>query len=52
MLESSQEAGFRHARELGMGSELVAARAIDRIAWREPRHTRSDTLNSAGEINP
>jgi hypothetical protein len=34
-----------------MGSELVAARAIHRIAWREPRHTRSDGFNGAGEID-
>src|SRR5687767_15177634 len=34
-----------------MGGELIAARAIHRIAWREPRHTRSDGFNGAGEID-
>ena len=34
-----------------MGGELVAARAIHRIAWREPLHTRSDGFNGAGEID-
>jgi hypothetical protein len=34
-----------------MGSERVAARAIDRIAWGKSRHARSDSLNRAGEIN-
>jgi hypothetical protein len=40
-----------HPRELRMGGELLAARAIHRIAWREPRHTRSDGFNGAGEID-
>ena len=42
---------LRHARELRMGGELVAARAIHRIAWREPRHSWSDGFNGAGEID-
>jgi hypothetical protein len=42
---------LRDARELGMGGELVAARAIHRIARREPRHARSHGLNGAGEID-
>jgi hypothetical protein len=34
-----------------MGGELVAARAIHLIARREPRHTRSDGFNGAGQID-
>jgi hypothetical protein len=40
-----------HTRELRMGGELVAARAIHRIARREPRYARSDAFNGAGEID-
>jgi hypothetical protein len=46
-----EETILRHARELGMCGELVAARAIHRIAWRELRHTGSDAFNGAGEID-
>ena len=48
---SREEPILRHAREFRMGGELVAARAIHRIAWREPRHTPSDAFNGAGEID-
>jgi len=34
-----------------MGGELVAARATYGIAWREPRHTRPNGFNGAGEID-
>jgi hypothetical protein len=37
-----EEPILRHARELRVGGELVAACAIDLIAGREPRHGRAD----------
>ena len=46
-----EEPVLRHARKLRVGGELIAARAVHRIARREPLHTRSDAFNNAGEID-
>src|SRR5262249_52776284 len=46
-----EESVLRHTRELRMCGEFVAASAIHRIAWREPRYTGSDAFNGAGEID-
>ena len=46
-----EESILRDARELRMGGEPVAARAVHGIARGEPRDTRTDGFNGARQID-
>ena len=46
-----EEPVLGHGRELRVGGELVAPRAVDLISRREPRHGCADGFNGAGEID-